>query len=76
MNTPNHIPTIPAWDENDIAGWLIGAARDALKQTEAEEPAETLIMVLQAHALLGVAVEKLQAAAVAETPDRRARWAS
>jgi len=60
VNThPNPIPT---WRSEDLAGWLIGAARDALEKTEELGDApETLILVIQAHALLGVAAEKLQA---------------
>ena len=64
MNT--HPNPIPAGSSEDLAGWLIGAARDALEKTEELGDApETLIFVIQAHALLGVAAEKLQAAAVA-----------
>jgi hypothetical protein len=58
----------------DQAGWLIGAARDALQKTEEEGDArENLISVIQAHAVLGVAAEKLQEAAVAETTARLGR---
>ncbi len=74
MNTssPRRIPTIPDWTPTDQASWLIGAARDRLQKSEAEgEGPETLMLVIQAHALLGVAAEKLRAAAVAETQDRR-----
>ena len=44
------------------ASWLVGAARDALQKSEVEgEGPETLMLVIQAHALLGIAAEKLQA---------------
>ena len=60
MNTSNHNPY--AQTPKDEASWLIGAARDALQKTEelGDDP-ETLIQVLQAHVLLGIAIEKLQA---------------
>jgi len=50
---------IPDWCSADQASWLIGAARDTLQKTEDEGDApELLILVIQAHALLGVAAEK------------------
>jgi len=76
-SSTTHIPTIPNWTDADQASWLIGAARDALQKTEEEgDVRENLISVIQAHALLGVAAEKLQAAAVAETQARLGRSAS
>lgn len=58
MNTSS--PNPYARSPKDQASWLVGAARDALQKTEelGEDP-ETLIQVLQAHTLLGVAIEKL-----------------
>jgi hypothetical protein len=76
-SSPKHIPTIPNWTPADQADWLIGAAQDALRKTEEQgEAADKLISVLQAHAVLGVAAEKLQAAAVAATEARRIRGAA
>ena len=55
-------PNPYAQTAKDEASWLIGAARDALQKTEelGDDP-ETLIQVLQAHVLLGIAIEKMQA---------------
>ena len=73
MSTSSPIPTIPNWTPADQASWLIGAARDTLQKTEEEGDApELLILVIQAHALLGVAAEKLQDACVADTQMRTA----
>ena len=57
-SSPNPYAKTP----KDQASWLVGAARDALQRTEelGGDP-ETLIQVLQAHVLLGVAIEKLPA---------------
>lgn len=57
-SSPNPYAKTP----KDQASWLVGAARDALQKTEelGDDP-ETLIQILQAHTLLGVAIEKLLA---------------
>ena len=76
MSTSSPIPRpiIPDWTPADQASWLIGAARDALQKTEEDSDVrENLISVIQAHAVLGVAAEKLQEAAVAETTARLGR---
>ena len=71
MSTSSPIPTIPDWTPADQASWLIGAARDTLQRTEEEGDApELLMLVIQAHALLGVAAEKLQDACVVATQAR------
>ena len=61
MPIPN--PNTYTKTPKDEASWLVGAARDALQRTEelGDDP-ETLIQILQAHVLLGVAIEKLQTA--------------
>ena len=69
-------PDHPCLDPSRPGRWLIGAARDAASEkAESRDSAQDLIPVLQAHALLGVAAEKLQAAAVADTQARRIRTA-
>ena len=57
-SSPNPYAQTP----KDEASWLVGAARDALQKTEelGDDP-QTLIQVLQAHVLLGIAIEKMQA---------------
>ena len=46
----------------DEASWLVGAARDAMQRTEelGDDPETLIQIILQAHTLLGVAIEKLQ----------------
>lgn len=57
-SSPNPYANTP----KDQASWLVGAARDALQRTEElGQCPETLIQILQAHVLLGVAIEKHQA---------------
>ena len=60
MNTSSPNPYVRT--PKDEASWLVGAARDALQKTEelGDDP-ETLIQMLQAHVLLTIAIEKLQA---------------
>lgn len=62
MATSSRNPNPYAQTPKDEASWLVGAARDALQRTEelGDDP-ETLIQILQAHVLLGVAIEKHQA---------------
>lgn len=57
QSSPNPYAQTP----KDEASWLVGAARDALRRTEelGDDP-ETLIQILQAHVLLGIAIEKHQ----------------
>jgi len=60
--TTHHSTNPYAQTPKDEASWLVGAARDALQKTEelGDDP-QTLIQVLQAHVLLGIAIEKMQA---------------
>ena len=56
-SSPNPYAQTP----QDEASWLVGAARDALQKVEEQgESPENLIQVLQAHVLLGIAIEKMQ----------------
>ena len=57
QSSPNPYAKTP----KDGASFLVGAARDALQRFDelGDDPAG-LIQVLQAHVLLGVAIEKLQ----------------
>jgi len=56
-SSPNPYAQTP----KDEASWLVGAARDALQKVEEQgESPENLIQVLQAHVLLGIAIEKMQ----------------
>jgi len=61
-SSPKRIPAIPDMSDNDQASYLIAAALETLQKVEEMgEGPETLLSVIQAHTLLGVAAEKLQA---------------
>ncbi len=57
------IPAIPDYTNNDQASFLVAAAQRALQRAEetGDGDPETLLLVIEAHTLLGVAAEKLQA---------------